>query len=319
MARVGAPSTGRLLTVEDAAERMSTSVRFVRQLIAERRIEFVKVGRHVRIAESALADFIEAGRVARGHPARHEGSGVMANNDGHRRFGNVRKRESGRYQIRYPGPDGRMRTGPETYARKSDAERALMLTEAAIVAREWTDPERGKVSLGDYAASWIAQRPGLRVRHPCSGSARAVGHGRRRPRGLRPGRALPRHRPAGHLRQPALRRGNRADPERPRPEHGHRPRPGRVHPTPLQRLRGCPRAAQVTSRAEDRRRAPGDHSGAARAHVQVRRPGARRAGVLRAERRPAATEQFRQNVRLAARGPLDRGRGPALPRPPPHR
>ena len=38
----------RLLTVEAAAERMSTSVRFVRRLIAQRRIEFVKLGRHVR-------------------------------------------------------------------------------------------------------------------------------------------------------------------------------------------------------------------------------------------------------------------------------
>ncbi len=56
-------STDRLLTVEAAAERMSTSVRFVRRLIAQRRIEFVKVGRHVRITESALAEFIEAGRV----------------------------------------------------------------------------------------------------------------------------------------------------------------------------------------------------------------------------------------------------------------
>ena len=53
----------QLLTVEAAAERMSTSVRFVRRLIAERRIEFVKVGRHVRISESALAAFIAAGRV----------------------------------------------------------------------------------------------------------------------------------------------------------------------------------------------------------------------------------------------------------------
>ena len=42
----------------------------------------------------------------------------MPNKDGHRRFGNVRKLPSGRYQIRYPGPDGRMRTGPETYERK---------------------------------------------------------------------------------------------------------------------------------------------------------------------------------------------------------
>ena len=52
-----------LLTVEQAAERLSTRPRFVRRLIAERRIEFHKVGRHVRISETALAEFIEAGRV----------------------------------------------------------------------------------------------------------------------------------------------------------------------------------------------------------------------------------------------------------------
>ena len=77
-ARAGVASTGRLLTVEDAAKRLSTSVRFVRRLIAERRIEFVKVGRHVRISESALADFIEAGRVEPLTPAaiRHDTRGV---------------------------------------------------------------------------------------------------------------------------------------------------------------------------------------------------------------------------------------------------
>ena len=53
----------RLLTVEAAAERMSTSVRFVRRLIAERRITFVKLGRHVRVPETALTDFISAGLV----------------------------------------------------------------------------------------------------------------------------------------------------------------------------------------------------------------------------------------------------------------
>jgi excisionase family DNA binding protein len=56
-------ASSRLLTVEAAAERMSTSIRFVRRLIAERRIEFVKIGRHVRISEAALVQFIEAGRV----------------------------------------------------------------------------------------------------------------------------------------------------------------------------------------------------------------------------------------------------------------
>ncbi|MDQ2873928.1 MAG: helix-turn-helix domain-containing protein [Actinomycetota bacterium] len=42
---------------------MSTSPRFVRRLIAERRIAYVKIGRHARIAESGIAAFIAAGRI----------------------------------------------------------------------------------------------------------------------------------------------------------------------------------------------------------------------------------------------------------------
>jgi excisionase family DNA binding protein len=52
-----------LLSVEQAAERLGTSVRFVRRLIAERRIAYIKVGRHVRIAEDDLAGFVAGGRV----------------------------------------------------------------------------------------------------------------------------------------------------------------------------------------------------------------------------------------------------------------
>ncbi|GAA3472062.1 tyrosine-type recombinase/integrase [Nonomuraea roseola] len=88
----------------------------------------------------------------------------MANKDNHRHFGNIRKRESGRFQIRYPGPDGQMRSGTETYERKSDAERALSLIEAQMIKGEWIDPERSKVKLKDYAETWISQRPGLRPR-----------------------------------------------------------------------------------------------------------------------------------------------------------
>jgi hypothetical protein len=88
----------------------------------------------------------------------------MANKGGHRRFGNVRRLPSGRYQIRFPGPDGRIRTGPETYERKGDADRALVLIEAQLRAGEWTDPDLGKVALSDYAAVWITERPGLRPR-----------------------------------------------------------------------------------------------------------------------------------------------------------
>jgi integrase len=89
---------------------------------------------------------------------------VMVNKPRHRRFGNIRKRASGRYQIRYPGPDGRMRAGPETYERKSDAERALSLIEAQMISGEWADSDRSKIKLQDYAAYWIAQRAGLRPR-----------------------------------------------------------------------------------------------------------------------------------------------------------
>jgi len=88
----------------------------------------------------------------------------MANKEGHRRFGTIRKRESGRYQVRYPGPDGVMRSAPETFARKTDAERYLTLVEAQLTRSEWIDPDRGKVRLQDYAEQWITQRPNLRPR-----------------------------------------------------------------------------------------------------------------------------------------------------------
>lgn len=88
----------------------------------------------------------------------------MPNKDGHRRFGNVRRRESGRYQVRYPGPDGLLRSALETFARKSDAERYLALVEAQMMRGEWGDPSRSKVRLQDYAHTWIAERAGLRPR-----------------------------------------------------------------------------------------------------------------------------------------------------------
>ena len=53
----------RLLTVAQAAEYLETTQRFPRRLIAERRIRFVHVGRHVRIPESALVEFVDAGTV----------------------------------------------------------------------------------------------------------------------------------------------------------------------------------------------------------------------------------------------------------------
>ncbi|GAA3747039.1 excisionase family DNA binding protein [Spinactinospora alkalitolerans] len=56
-------ATGRLLTVAQAAERLNTSERYPRRLIEERRITFVRIGRHVRIPETALDEFIASGVV----------------------------------------------------------------------------------------------------------------------------------------------------------------------------------------------------------------------------------------------------------------
>jgi excisionase family DNA binding protein len=53
----------QLLSPQEVADRLGTSLRFVRRLVLERRIPFIKVGRHVRIAASDLEAFIAAGRV----------------------------------------------------------------------------------------------------------------------------------------------------------------------------------------------------------------------------------------------------------------
>lgn len=58
-----------LLTVEQAAERLGTSVRFVRRLRAERRLAFVKLGKHLRIDSADLEAFIDAHRERPWHQA----------------------------------------------------------------------------------------------------------------------------------------------------------------------------------------------------------------------------------------------------------
>lgn len=47
-----------LLTVDQAAARLGTGVRFIRRLISERRIRYVKLGKPVRIPESAITAYI---------------------------------------------------------------------------------------------------------------------------------------------------------------------------------------------------------------------------------------------------------------------
>ena len=52
-----------LLSVSQAAERLGTSPRFVRRLIQERRISFVRVGRHVRLDPAVVDEFVRRGTV----------------------------------------------------------------------------------------------------------------------------------------------------------------------------------------------------------------------------------------------------------------
>ncbi|MFJ2578430.1 tyrosine recombinase XerC [Kitasatospora aureofaciens] len=83
----------------------------------------------------------------------------MANNSGRRRrWGSVRKLPSGRFQARYPGPDGLLRNAEETFATKGDAEAWLVETEADIRREEWRDPNAGAVNFLLYATAWIDER-----------------------------------------------------------------------------------------------------------------------------------------------------------------
>ena len=54
---------GPLLTVTEAGEYLGTGERFIRRLITERRIAYVKVGKYVRLERSTLDAFVDAGRV----------------------------------------------------------------------------------------------------------------------------------------------------------------------------------------------------------------------------------------------------------------
>ena len=54
---------GRPLTIDEAADRMNVTPRFIRRLVAERRISYIKAGRHVRIDSEDLDAWIAERRV----------------------------------------------------------------------------------------------------------------------------------------------------------------------------------------------------------------------------------------------------------------
>ena len=62
-----------LLTVDQAAERLGTSVRFIRRLRTEGRIPVVKLGKHIRIDSTDLDKFITASRQEAWNDTRRDG------------------------------------------------------------------------------------------------------------------------------------------------------------------------------------------------------------------------------------------------------
>lgn len=75
-----------------------------------------------------------------------------------RKFGNIRKLPSGRFQARYKGPDGVFYNAPETFGNKTDANNWLVLRESEILRKDWTAPDAGKIRFGTFATDWIDDR-----------------------------------------------------------------------------------------------------------------------------------------------------------------
>ncbi len=79
---------------------------------------------------------------------------------GRRRFGRVRQLPSKQWQARYPGPDGVLRPAPQTFSRRSDADRWLAAVEADLNRGLWADPMAGKLTVKEWSDRWLAAASG---------------------------------------------------------------------------------------------------------------------------------------------------------------
>jgi integrase len=76
-----------------------------------------------------------------------------------RGFGRIRRLRSGRWQVAYTGPDGRLHRAPRTYAAHDDAVGWLNIERRKIDLGTWGAVERSDaITLAGYAARWIEQR-----------------------------------------------------------------------------------------------------------------------------------------------------------------
>lgn len=91
-----------------------------------------------------------------------------------RRFGNLRKLPSGRWQASFVGPNGKRRSAPKTFRTKGEAERWLSLVEADLARGTWTDDRASRELFGNYARGWLRDNPkiGPRWRETCERNLR---------------------------------------------------------------------------------------------------------------------------------------------------
>ncbi len=78
-----------------------------------------------------------------------------------RTFATIRRLPSGRYQVRYTGPDGVRHTAPRTFAGREAAEAYVVTKRRDIDRAVWDaadDDQPEPVTFGVYAAGWIANR-----------------------------------------------------------------------------------------------------------------------------------------------------------------
>jgi site-specific recombinase XerC len=67
---------------------------------------------------------------------------------------------SARYRARYRDPGGRQHE--RRFVRKVDAQRWLDEATSALVTQTWTAPERGRVTVADWADRWLASQTGVK-------------------------------------------------------------------------------------------------------------------------------------------------------------
>lgn len=73
-----------------------------------------------------------------------------------RSYGSIRKLPSGRYQARYPGPDGHLRPADRTFPTIADADVWLARKRVEIEEGRWIDPAHGAMTVQDWGARWLA-------------------------------------------------------------------------------------------------------------------------------------------------------------------